>query len=76
MLTKFGMFLRHRGNHDGPGPIAMVLTTVLAPLAAVVVQITISRTREYAADDLGARICGNPEWLASALEKVDASARD
>jgi heat shock protein HtpX len=48
----------------------------LAPLAATIVQMTISRTREYAADNLGARICGNPEWLASALEKIDASAHE
>jgi heat shock protein HtpX len=42
----------------------------------MVVQMTISRTREYAADNLGARICGNPEWLASALAKIDASAHE
>jgi heat shock protein HtpX len=76
MLAQFGTFFRHRDNHDGPGPIAIILMTFLAPLAAMVVQMTISRTREYAADNLGARICGNPEWLASALAKIDASARE
>ena len=49
---------------------------LLGATAATVVQMTISRTREYAADNLGARICGNPEWLASALEKIDASAHE
>jgi heat shock protein HtpX len=75
--------LAHIKNRDtlimtitATGPIATVLMTLLAPLAATVVQMTISRTREYAADNLGARICGNPEWLASALEKIDASAHE
>ena len=76
MLAQFGMFFRHRDNHDGPGPVTTVLMTFLAPLAAMVVQMAVSRTREYAADNLGARICGNPEWLASALEKIDASAHE
>src|ERR1700745_1685397 len=57
MLAQFGMFFRHRDNRDGPGPIATTLMTLLAPLAAMVVQMAISRTREHAADDLGARIC-------------------
>ena len=76
MLAQFGAFFRHRDNHDGLGPIATILMTFLAPLAAMVVQMTVSRTREYAADNLGARICGNPEWLASALAKIDASAHE
>jgi len=76
MLTQFGRLFCHRDSHDGPGPIAMVLMTLLAPLAAMVVQMTISRTREYAADNLGARICGNPDWLASALEKIDVGAHE
>jgi heat shock protein HtpX len=47
---------------------------VLAPLAAMVVQMAISRTREYAADNLGARIAGQPMWLASALVKIEDAA--
>lgn len=43
---------------------------ILAPLAAALVQMAISRTREYAADKAGAEICGHPMWLASALEKI------
>jgi heat shock protein HtpX len=54
----------------------MILMTLLAPLAATVVQMAISRTREYAADDLGARICGNPQWLASALERIETGAHE
>src|SRR4029078_7523957 len=47
---------------------------ILAPFGAMLVQMAISRTREYAADDLGARICGQPMWLASALAKIENAA--
>ena len=47
---------------------------ILAPLAAMIVQMAISRSREYAADNLGARICGNPMWLASALGRIENAA--
>jgi len=76
MLAHVGMFFRHGDNHDGAGPIARLAMTLLAPLAATVVQMAISRTREYAADELGARICGSPESLASALAKIDAGAHE
>lgn len=76
MLAQFGALFRHRDSHEGPGPIATVLMTLLAPAAAMVVQMAISRTREYAADNLGARICGNPEWLASALERIESGAHE
>jgi heat shock protein HtpX len=76
MLAQFGMFFRHSDNQDGPGVIARLLTTLWAPLAAMLVRMAISRTREYAADNLGARICGSPESLASALAKIDAGAHE
>jgi heat shock protein HtpX len=76
MLAQFGMLFRHRENQDGPGPVATLLITLSAPLGATLVHMAISRTREYAADNLGARICGNPEWLASALAKIDAGAHE
>lgn len=47
---------------------------ILAPLGAMLVQMAISRTREYAADNLGARIVGQPMWLASALVKIEGAA--
>ena len=48
---------------------------VLAPIAAMLVQMAISRTREYAADREGAEICGHPLWLASALDKLERGAQ-
>ena len=51
------------------------MIAILAPLAAMLVQMAISRAREYEADRVGAEICGRPLWLASALEKISASAQ-
>jgi len=77
MLAQFGMLFRggRRDRNGGIGAIGTLLMVVMAPLAAMLVQMAISRTREYAADDMGARISGNPEALASALAKIDAAAR-
>ncbi len=61
------------GNRrDRPNPIAMILMVILAPMSAAVIQMAISRSREYEADRMGAEICGNPVWLANALEKISA----
>eukprot|EP01035_Chromulina_nebulosa_P041159 gene41159-55651_t len=73
MVAQFGMFFGGNRN-NGPGIIGQLALMILAPLAAMLVQMAISRTREYAADDMGARICGNPMWLASALAKIDNAA--
>jgi len=75
MLAQFGMFFGgHRNNNSGPGAIASVAMMILAPLTAMLVQMAISRTREYAADNLGARIAGQPMWLASALARIENAA--
>jgi len=77
MLAQFGMFFGggNRGsNNSGMGIVGTLLMVVLAPLAAMLVQMAISRTREYAADNMGARISGNPAGLAAALAKIDAGA--
>jgi heat shock protein HtpX len=75
MLAQFGMFFGgHRDNNNGPGIIGSIAMMILAPLGAMLVQMAISRTREYAADNFGARIVGQPMWLASALAKIDNAA--
>ncbi len=73
MLTNFAFFLR-RGRDNPLGFVGMILVVMLAPLAAGIVQMAISRTREYEADRVGAKICGQPLWLASALEKIEGFA--
>ena len=72
MLAQFGMFFRggSRDNNSGLGIVGSMLMLILAPLAAMIVQMAISRTREYVADNLGARISGRPDALASALVKI------
>ena len=72
MLAQFAMFFRggNRGSSGGLGIVGSVLMLILAPLAAMIVQMAISRTREYAADNLGAHISGRPDALASALLKI------
>jgi len=76
MLAQFGMFFGggHRENNHGLGIVGSLLMVILAPIAAMLVQMAISRTREYAADRLGAEISGHPEWLASALGKLERAA--
>ena len=74
MLAQFGMFFSGNRNTNGPGMIGSIALMILAPLGAMVVQMAISRTREYAADEMGAKICGQPMWLASALQKIDNAA--
>jgi len=74
MLANFGLFFGNSRNNP-LGIVGVILMMFLAPLAAALVQMAISRTREYAADRAGAEICGHPLWLASALEKIDRAAR-
>ena len=77
MVAQFGMFFGgNRGNNNGPGLIGSIAMMILAPLGAMLVQTAISRTREYAADNLGARIVGQPMWLASALAKIEGAAHE
>jgi heat shock protein HtpX len=74
MLAQFGMFFGGNRDNNGPGIVGSILMMILAPLGAMLVQMAISRTREYAADNLGARIAGQPMWLASALVKIESAA--
>jgi heat shock protein HtpX len=77
MLANFAFFFSGRGgNRNNPlGPIGGILVMILAPLAAMLVQLAISRTREYGADAGGAAISGDPMALASALAKLEHGAR-
>ncbi len=76
MLANFAfLFSAGRGdeNRGGLGPLGTILIMILAPFAAMLVQMAISRTREYEADRIGAAICGRPGWLANALEAIHRS---
>ncbi|WP_430513986.1 zinc metalloprotease HtpX [Pannonibacter phragmitetus] len=71
MLGNFAFFFGgNRENNNPLGFIGVLVAMIVAPLAAMLVQMAISRTREYAADRMGAEICGQPMWLASALAKI------
>ena len=73
---QFGaLFGGNRENNNPLGWIGMLAAIIVAPLAAMLVQMAVSRSREYQADRLGAMICGNPKWLASALQKIEHYAR-
>ena len=71
-LANFAMFFG--GNRNAGGIIGALAVMILAPMAAALVQMAISRGREYEADRVGAEICGHPEWLASALAKISRGA--
>jgi heat shock protein HtpX len=76
MLAQFGMFFGggHRENNGGFGIVTTLLMVIVAPIAAMLVQMAISRTREYSADRLGGQIVGRPDWLASALSRLEQAA--
>lgn len=71
-MAQWSMLFGGRDDEDG-NPIAMILMMVLAPLAAMLVQMAVSRSREYEADKGGAKLSGNPLYLASALRKLEAA---
>lgn len=71
-LANFAFFLG--GNRNNGGLIGSLAIMILAPMAASLVQMAVSRSREYEADKLGAEICGQPGWLASALAKISQGA--
>ncbi len=78
-LFAFGaMFGGSRDNEEGGGlgVVGVLAMMILAPLMASIVQLAISRTREYQADAEGARICGHPLWLASALGRLEEAAHN
>ncbi len=76
MVSRFAMFFGgSRDDRQGSNPVALLATIILAPLAALLIQSAISRSREYDADAGGARIAGGPMGLVNALGKIEAAAR-
>jgi heat shock protein HtpX len=71
MLANFAFFFSGNDRRNPLGFVGVILIAILAPIAAMVVQMAVSRTREFEADRMGAEISGRPLWLASALQKID-----
>jgi len=71
-MARFGAIfgMGGRDNEEGPGIIGVLVMSIIAPIAAMLIQMAISRSREYLADETGAHLAHNPESLARALEKL------
>lgn len=76
-IAQWGMFFGGGRDEDGEAnnPVASILIMILAPIAAMVIQMAVSRSREYMADESGGNMCGNPDALADALLKLEAYAK-
>ena len=74
MLANFAFFFSSGSRANPLGLLGVILVMVFAPIGAALIQMSISRGREYGADKIGAEICGHPLWLASALAKLDKTA--
>jgi heat shock protein HtpX len=77
MTARFAMFFGggRSDDREGQNPIALIATIILAPVAAMLIQAAISRSREFAADAGGAAIAGSPQGLVNALRKIEAASR-
>lgn len=74
MLANLAFFFGGYGRNRNPlGLIGMLIVALLAPIAAVLVQMAVSRTREFEADRSGAELSGRPLWLASALQRIESA---
>ena len=69
------IFTPHRRDDDGPNPVALIVTAIVAPFAAMLIQMAISRSREFLADETGAKVTHNPRGLALALRKISQYAQ-
>jgi len=72
-IAFFSMFFGGSGNRNNVNPIVLLLALVTAPIAAMLVQLAISRSREFRADEVGAATIGDPDSLASALQKLEVA---
>jgi heat shock protein HtpX len=73
-LTHLAFFFGGRDD-EGMNPVALIIMIIVAPIAAMMVQMAISRSREYGADEGGAMMCGQPRYLANALRKLDMASK-
>ncbi|SKA72523.1 heat shock protein HtpX [Paucidesulfovibrio gracilis DSM 16080] len=73
-MMRFAAFFGGGDDDEGANPLAAILLSILAPVAATLIQMAISRSREYLADETGAKLCGSPLSLASALAKLQQGA--
>jgi heat shock protein HtpX len=74
-VLSFGALFGGHGDDEGPGLFGTLVMVIVAPIAALLVQLAISRSRELAADETGAKLARDPEGLARALVKLDGAAR-
>jgi heat shock protein HtpX len=75
MLANFGMMFGGRDSEGRTNPVVAIAVMIIAPIAAMLIQMAISRAREFGADARGAEISHDPEALASALKKIEAYAK-
>jgi heat shock protein HtpX len=77
-IANMFMWLSMFGGNDreGVNPIVSILLMIFSPIAAMLIQMAISRSREYEADRIGAQLCGNPHYLANALQKLEKSSHE
>jgi heat shock protein HtpX len=75
-MAQWAMIFGGRGSDEkGSNPITLIVMMIVAPLAAMMIQMAISRSREFMADESGAKMTGNPLYLANALRKLDTTAK-
>jgi heat shock protein HtpX len=74
-VAQFGFLFGGRGDGERSNPVVGLIVMILAPIAAMLIQMAISRAREFEADRGGAEICGDPNALADALEKMERYAK-
>jgi heat shock protein HtpX len=75
LLAQFAFFFGGGRDENRGGIFGLLVMLIVAPMAAMLIQMAVSRSREYQADQTGAEICGNPLWLASALRKLEMASR-